>query len=89
MKAITRRVRRLEQRLLPQANDEWQRLVSIIRERRRRRLEAAGLPFDDQHGKTSPRRDNRRGRSGLPPTRERGQVPRRRPGPEIHSDNDR
>ena len=47
MKAITRRLRRLEERLAPQANEHAQRAADIIRERRRRRLEAAGLPFDD------------------------------------------
>ena len=42
MKAIDRRVRRLEASLAPQENEEVARLVTLLRERRRRRLEASG-----------------------------------------------
>jgi hypothetical protein len=46
MKAIDRRLRRLEERLAPQENEEVRRLVEQLRERRRRRLEASGEPFE-------------------------------------------
>jgi hypothetical protein len=46
MKAIDRRLRRLEERLVPQENEEVGRLVTLLRERRRRRLEASGEPFE-------------------------------------------
>jgi hypothetical protein len=47
MKAILGRLRRLEQRVNPPENPEARRSVVLLRERRRRRLEAAGLPFED------------------------------------------
>jgi hypothetical protein len=50
VKAIMRRLRRVEERLVPQANEQYRRsveLAEMIRERRRRRLEAAGLPFHE------------------------------------------
>jgi hypothetical protein len=47
MKTITRRLRRLEERFSPLANEEDFRLSNILRERRRRRLEASGERFDD------------------------------------------
>ena len=46
MKAIDRRLRRLEATLTPQENEEDFRLVKLLRERRRRRLEASGEPFE-------------------------------------------
>jgi predicted RNase H-like nuclease (RuvC/YqgF family) len=46
MKAIDRRLRRLEERLAPQENEEVGRLVELLRERRRRRAEASGEPFE-------------------------------------------
>jgi predicted RNase H-like nuclease (RuvC/YqgF family) len=46
MKAIDRRLRRLEERLAPQENEEVRRLVAQLRERRRRRAEASGEPFE-------------------------------------------
>jgi hypothetical protein len=47
MKAIDRRLRRLQERLAPQENEEVRRLVELLRERRRHRAEASGEPFDD------------------------------------------
>ena len=46
MKAIDRRLRRLEERFAPEAREEDFRLVTLLRERRRRRLEASGEPFE-------------------------------------------
>ena len=46
MKAIDRRLRRLQERLAPQENEEVRRLVELLRERRRRRAEACGEPFE-------------------------------------------
>jgi hypothetical protein len=46
MKALDRRVRRLEASLTPPGNEEVERLVALLRERRRRRLEASGEPFE-------------------------------------------
>ena len=46
MKAIDRRLRRLEERFAPQENEEVGRLVELLRERRRRRAEASGEPFE-------------------------------------------
>ena len=42
MKAIDRRLRRLEESFAPQENEEVVHLVALIRERRRRRAEQAG-----------------------------------------------
>jgi len=39
MKAIDRRLRRLQERFAPQENEEVRSLVRLLRERRRRRLE--------------------------------------------------
>jgi hypothetical protein len=47
MKAITGRLRRLETRFVPQVNEGVRRAADILRERRRRRLEAAGQPFEE------------------------------------------
>ena len=50
MKAILRRLDRIEQSLAPKPTAEDRRmaeLADLIRERRRRRLEAAGLPFEE------------------------------------------
>jgi hypothetical protein len=46
MKAIYTRLRRLEASLTPQENEEVGRLVVLIQERRRRRAEASGAPFE-------------------------------------------
>ena len=46
MRTITRRLRRLEERFTPQKNGDVVRLVALIRERRRSRLEASGEPFE-------------------------------------------
>ena len=46
MKAIDRRLRRLEASLTPQENEEVRSLVTLLRERRRRRLEASGEPCE-------------------------------------------
>ena len=47
MKTIIRRVGLLEGRLVPKGNAASQRVAGLLRERRRRRLEANGQPFDD------------------------------------------
>ena len=50
MKAILQRLRRVEVQLIPQTTAEDRRsteLAEQIRERRRRRLEEAGLPFEE------------------------------------------
>jgi hypothetical protein len=48
MKAVIRRLRLLEDRCLPQVDLASQRLAGLLRERRRRRLEAGGqLFFED------------------------------------------
>jgi hypothetical protein len=50
MKAVIRRLHQLERRLAPQADaksDESLRLAMLIRERRRRRCEANGEPFEE------------------------------------------
>ena len=46
MRAIDRRLRRLEESFAPQENEEVRRLVALLRDRRRRRLEASGEPFE-------------------------------------------
>ena len=48
MRAITRRVSRLETRLTPQMNQRSYQIACILYERRRRRFEFTGLPFTDQ-----------------------------------------
>jgi hypothetical protein len=48
MKAIDRRLRRLEASLTPQENEEVRSLVTLLRERRRRRLEASGESFESR-----------------------------------------
>ena len=48
MKAIDRRLRRLEESFAPQENEEVGRLVALLRERRRRRLEASGEPHESR-----------------------------------------
>jgi hypothetical protein len=48
MKAMDRRLRRLEESFAPQENDEVGRLVELLRERRRRRLEASGEPHESR-----------------------------------------
>ena len=50
MKTILRRLDRIEQSLAPKPTAQDRRmaeLADLIRERRRRRLEAAGLPFQE------------------------------------------
>jgi hypothetical protein len=47
MKTILRRVGLLESKLAPQVNAASLRAAGLLRERRRRRLEANGQPFED------------------------------------------
>jgi hypothetical protein len=47
MKTVIRRLRRIEARLAPNADTASERAAELIRERRRRRLEAAGLPYNE------------------------------------------
>ena len=48
MKAIDRRLRRLEESFALQENEEVGRLVTLLRGRRRRRLEASGERFEER-----------------------------------------
>ena len=45
MKTITRRLSELERRFAAHRGEQGRSLADVIRERRRRRLEAEGLPF--------------------------------------------
>ena len=56
MKAIITRLRRLETKLFPEADDESQRLADLLWERRRRRLAASGQPAEERPRPTSPGR---------------------------------
>jgi hypothetical protein len=47
MKAFIRRLHRLEENAMPQVDLASQRNADLLRERRRRRMEAAGIPFVD------------------------------------------
>ena len=47
MRAINRRLRKLEDKVARRPSERDFRLVNLLRKRRRRRLEAAGQPFDD------------------------------------------
>jgi hypothetical protein len=47
VKAIVRRLRRLEDQARPIVNERGETLAEVVRARRRGRLEAAGLPFED------------------------------------------
>jgi hypothetical protein len=46
MKAIDRRLRRLQERFAPQEDEEVRSLVTLLRERRRRRLEESAEPCE-------------------------------------------
>ena len=48
MRAISDRIRRLERTLGPQASDDVEGVAVVLDARRRRRLEAAGQPFEPQ-----------------------------------------
>jgi hypothetical protein len=48
MKAVIRRLRRLEERLVPQLDHESERLANILRVLPGRRLEASGLPYKER-----------------------------------------
>ena len=48
MKAIDRRLRRLEDQVKPRVNKHGETLADVIRARRKRRLEAAGLKCEDR-----------------------------------------
>ena len=54
MKAIARRVGRLEERLVPKGNAALQRAADLLWERRQRRLKAEGLPFETIKPQYSP-----------------------------------
>ena len=47
MRSIDRRIRRLENRFDPPENEAAWRLVTTLIERRQRRAEASGEPFED------------------------------------------
>jgi hypothetical protein len=46
MKAIDRRLRRLEESFAPEEIEQGESLAELIRARRRRRLESSGEPFE-------------------------------------------
>jgi hypothetical protein len=48
MKMILRRLNRLEESSIPQIDRGSQSAADLLRERRRRRLEAAGLPYEER-----------------------------------------
>ena len=48
MRAISNRIRKLEMLLGPPVQDERESLAAVLHARRRRRLEAEGLPFEDE-----------------------------------------
>jgi hypothetical protein len=48
MRMILRRLTLLEARSMPRVDWASQQTADLLRERRRRRLEAAGLPFEDR-----------------------------------------
>jgi hypothetical protein len=48
MRAISYRIRRLEKIVASPVPEEGESAADILRARRRRRLEAAGLPFEDE-----------------------------------------
>jgi hypothetical protein len=52
VKAIVRRLRRLENQAMPIVNERGETLAEVVRQRRRRRLKAEGLPFDDRSRET-------------------------------------
>lgn len=54
MKAIVRRLTRLEQSCRPDAHLRCQRAAEVLWERQQRRLEAAGLPFETVKPEYSP-----------------------------------
>jgi hypothetical protein len=47
MRAVWRRLHRLEEMLVPKIDLASQGVADLIRERRRRRLEESGQPFED------------------------------------------
>jgi hypothetical protein len=47
VKAILTRIRRMEQRLVPAEDSKSQLVADLLRERRRRRCEASGEPFEE------------------------------------------
>jgi hypothetical protein len=48
MRAVIRRLHRLEEMLVPQVDPAEQSLADLLRERRRRRLEASGQSVEEQ-----------------------------------------
>jgi hypothetical protein len=52
MRTILRHLRRIEARLAPRNDVVSQAVADLIRESRRRRLEAEGLPYEEGNGHT-------------------------------------
>jgi hypothetical protein len=52
MRTVLRRLRRIEARLAPRNDVVSQAVADLIRESRRRRLEAEGLPYEERNGHT-------------------------------------
>ena len=48
MKAIDRRLRRLQESFAPQEDEQGESPAELVRARRRRRLEASGQPFESR-----------------------------------------
>ena len=48
MKTVMRRLAQLEERSIPKVDRRANELVQVLRERRRRRLEASGQPFEEE-----------------------------------------
>jgi hypothetical protein len=54
MKAVIRRLAQLEERSIPKVDRRMQELADLLRERRRRRLEASGLPVEEDVQRDGP-----------------------------------
>jgi hypothetical protein len=54
MKGMLRRLRQIEERLAPKNDVASQAVADLIRERRRRRLQAQGLPYEERSDQTIP-----------------------------------
>jgi hypothetical protein len=48
MKAVLRRLAQLEGRSIPKVDGRMRELAAVLRERRRRRLQAASQPFEEE-----------------------------------------
>jgi hypothetical protein len=60
MKTIDGWIRRLEDRLAPHASGDQPSVADVVRERRRRRLEREGLPYEPIAHSISPQNHSRK-----------------------------